>query len=365
MAQLHERNRRLRKLMFLAGVASVALLGGCRETETPAASPLPVRVQQVTLMQYKPEFTLTGEISARVQSDLSFRLSGRIVERTVDVGAHVEAGQVLARLDPKVQEADVDGAAAAVQAAAAKLRQVAANYERQKALLERGHTTRRDYDQAEQEHRSTQALLDSTKAQLAAARDQSDQTVLRAPAAGIITARHMEVGQVAQPSQPVFALAQDGPRDAIVNVQESVITADFTEGVEIALVSDPTIRTGGEVREVAPVVNATGAVRVKIGIARTPPGMELGSAVRVTARTQPRETVVLPWSALYSDNDKPSVWVVDPQNRTVSLRQIDIEAYRNSDIVVRGGLRPGEIVVTLGAQLLRPAQQVGFAEVGQ
>ena len=119
-----------------------------------------------------------------------------------------------------MQEADVEGANAGVQAAEAKLRQVTSNFERQKALLKDGFTTQRDYDQAEQEHRSAQAMLDSARAQLATARDQLAQTVLRAPSPGIITARHMEVGQVAQPSQPVFALAQDGPRDAVINVQE-------------------------------------------------------------------------------------------------------------------------------------------------
>ena len=201
-----------------------------------------MKVQPVKLLKYAPKATLTGEIIARVQSDLSFRVSGRIIERKVDVGAHVQAAEVLARLDPKVQEADVEGAAAAVQAAEAKLRQVTSNFERQKTLIALGWTTQRDYDQAEQEHRSALAMLDSAKAQLATARDQLAQTVLRAPSPGIITASTMEVGQVAQPGQPVFALAQDGPRDAVINIQESVFAAGFNDGVEISLVSDPKIK---------------------------------------------------------------------------------------------------------------------------
>jgi RND family efflux transporter MFP subunit len=339
----------------------IALLGGCQQ-EQAKHPPLSVKVQQVKLMKYTPAVTLTGEITARVQSNLSFRLSGRMIERKADVGAHVEAGDVLARLDTKVQEADVEGAAAAVQAAEAKLHQVASVFERQKSLLAQGFTTRRDYDQSQQQHRSAQAMLDSAKAQLATARDQLEQTVLRAPASGVITARHVEVGRVVQPGMPVFTLAEDGPRDAVVNVQESVLTAAYNEAVAIALVTDPGIKTTGEVREVAPVINAAGSVRVKIGIAETPLEMVLGSAVRVTARAQPRDMVVLPWSVLYADKGKPAVWVVDPQSHAVELRRIEIAAYKNSDIVVRGGLRPGEIVVTVGTHLLRPAQQVAFAE---
>lgn len=339
----------------------VVLLGGCQD-ERAKYPPLSVKVQQVQLQNYMPEIALTGEISARIQSDLSFRISGQIIERKVEVGAHVAAGDVLARLDAKLQEADVNGAAAAVQAAEARLRQVTSNFERQKSLLGQGYTTQREYDQAEQEHRSAQAMLDSAKAQLASARDQLDQTVLRAPAAGVITARYVEAGQVVQPSQPVFALAQDGPRDAIVNVQESVFTAGFAEGIEIELVSDPKITAGGEVREISPALNATGAVRVKIGVLQTPPEMVLGSAVRISAHAERHEMAVLPWSALYSDDGKPAVWIVDPQTKLVSLRRIEIAAYKNSDVVVRGGLRPGEIVVTVGTHLLRSAQQVAIAE---
>lgn len=214
----HRPNQIRRPMLRLACCLGIAFLGGCRQEEAKTNPLLPVKVQPVKLTKYTPGVTLTGEISARVQSDLSFRLSGQVIERKVDVGANVQAGEVLARLDPKVQQDDVEGAAAAVQAAEAKLRQVASAFERQKALLKDGFTTQREFDQAEQEDRSAQAMLDSAKAQLASARDQLAQTVLRAPSAGVITARNVEVGQVVQPSQPSFVLAQEGPRDAVINV---------------------------------------------------------------------------------------------------------------------------------------------------
>jgi len=353
-----------RAAVWLACCVSVALLAGCKQEEPKRAQLLPVRAQVVKLVSYTPEVTLSGEIAARVQSDLSFRISGQVVEWNVDVGAHVNVGDVLARLDSKVQEADVAGGAAAVQAAEARLRQVTSVFNRQKDLLAQRFTTQREYDQAEQEQRSAQAMLDSAYAQLATARDQLAQTVLRAPSPGIITARHVEIGQVVQTSQSAFALAQDGPRDAVVNVQETLLAGGPYDGleIEIALVDDHRIKARGEIREISPVVNATGGVRVKIGISATPPEMVLGSAVRLTAHARPREMAILPWSALYADGARPAVWVVDPQSRAVALRPIEVEAYKNSDIVIRGGIGPGEMVVTSGGQRLRPAQQVAFAE---
>ena len=353
-----------RCMLSLACCLSVALLVGCKQEEAKPAQFLPVKAEAAKLVNYQPEVTLTGEISARVRSALSFRISGQVVEWKVDVGAHVDPGDVLARLDSKVQEADVAGAAAAVQAADAKLRQVTSVFNRQKDLLAQRFTTQREYDQAEQDQRSAQAQLDGAQAQLATARDSLAQTVLRAPSPGIVTARGIEVGQVVQTGQPAFTLAQDGPRDAVVNVQETLLAAGPYDGlqIEIALVDDPKIKAHGEMREISPVVNATGGVQVKIGIAETPPEMGLGSAVRLTAHARPREMVVLPWSALYADGKRPAVWVVDPQTRAVALRRIEIEAYENSDVVVRDGLRPGEMVVTSGVQRLRPAQQVALTE---
>jgi len=358
-----QRRRDHKRLVALGLICGAALLAGCDQQDRRKDAKLPVKAQPVRFVPYAPKAALSGEVVARVQSELSFRVSGQIVERKVDVASHVQAGDELARLDPKLQEADVEGATAAVQAADAKLRQVAASFERQKKLIAQGWTTQRDYDQAEQEQRSAAAALDGAKAQLATARDQLAQTVLRAPSAGVITARTIEIGQVAQPGQSVFSLALDGPRDAVVNVQESLFAGGLGGAVEVALVSDPAIGTTGEVREISPAVNATGAVRVKIHLLHPPPQLALGSTVRVALQAQARQMAVLPSSALYADGVAPAVWVLDPASRTVALRRIEIESYGNADVILRAGLRPGEWVVTSGVQLLRPAQQV--AVVGE
>ena len=134
----------------------------------------------------------------------------------------------------------LNSAQATVQAAEAQLRQASSALERQKALLERGYTTRREYDAAEEAFRTSQSSLDSANAQLATARDQLSYTVLRAGTPGIITARNAEAGQVVQAAQAVFSLAQDGARDAVFYLHESAFSHDLARPeVEIALVADP------------------------------------------------------------------------------------------------------------------------------
>jgi membrane fusion protein, multidrug efflux system len=361
----HFVQRRLKlQAVFLCSAFLSAALAGCGPKEAPREELTLVKAQAVGFSDYAPRITFTGEIRARAQSDLSFRVAGRVIERNADVGVHVTAGQILARIDPKEQESDVAASAATVQAAEAQLRVASSKFDRQKTLLAQGFTTRREYDQAEQTFRVAQGSLDSARAQLGSTRDQQSQTTLTAPASGVITARNMEIGQVAQPAQTVFTLAQDGPRDAVFNVHESMVGRNGVDNaVEIALASDPAVKTVGELREVAPAIDtATGTVRVKIGLASAPPEMVLGSPVIATAHVRPRKMAVLPWSALFSQKEKPAVWIVDPQTMTVSLRRIEIESYRTGEAVVRGGLQQGDVVVTAGAQLLRPAQKIAFSE---
>ena len=133
---------------------------------------------------------------AQVQNDLSFRLNGKIIERSVDVGDHVMADQILARLDPRTQEADVESATAGLQSAEAQLKQETATYQRQKALIDAGFTTRTSFDQAEQSLRTAQASLDSANNQRKSAENQLSYTILKAGETGVITARFAEVGQV-------------------------------------------------------------------------------------------------------------------------------------------------------------------------
>ena len=199
------------------GILSLGLLAGCNDGAPEPQAPL-ARIDATTaeFVDFAPRATLTGTIMAQVQNDLSFRLSGKIIERNVDVGDHVTADQVLARLDPQTQQADVESAKAGVQSAEAQLKQATATFQRQKTLLDSGFTTRaRPIDQAEQSFRTAQASLDSANAQLTSAQDQLNYTILKAGESGMITARYAETGQVVEQARAIFTIAKDGPRDAV------------------------------------------------------------------------------------------------------------------------------------------------------
>ena len=182
------------------------------------------------------------------------------------------------------------------------LRQATSTYERQKALLAQGFTTKREHDQAQEAFRTAQAALDTARAQLGTARDHLSDTVLRAGVPGVITARKAETGQVVQAAQTVFSIAQDGPRDAVFHVYESIFTHELANpAIALTLVSDPAVKAKGTVREISPTVDrATGTVRAKVGIEHPPAAMTLGAAVVGEGRFQPRKLVVIPWSALSS-----------------------------------------------------------------
>jgi RND family efflux transporter MFP subunit len=345
---------------IVCAVATIGLLAGCDRKSAPPRPPTTVGVVITRPTEYARTVAVTGEIAARVSSDLSFRVSGRIRERKVDVGDHVVAGQVLAMLDPEQQQAGLAAAQANVQSAEATVSQTASAFERQEKLMGPGFTTRREHDQAEQDFHTAQSSLDAAKAQLGMAQDQLDQTTLVADKAGVITARAAEAGQVVQAAQAVYTLAQDGPRDAVFNVDESTLARkpDDTT-VHIALVTDPKIEATARLREISPVVDpVSGTVRMKFEVVDPPAAMGLGAPVTGSGHFTPRKAIILPWTALTSENAKPAVWVVNPSNNTVSLRQIDLDAFETELIVVRGGLEPGQMVVSRGAQLLHPNQVV-------
>jgi RND family efflux transporter MFP subunit len=340
------------------------LLAACKDhSDASVERPALVQTERVQPRNGQATVTLTGEVQARFRADLSFRVNGRVLARLVDVGAHVNAGDLLARLDPAEQQADFDAATAGVAAAAAQLRVAQATFDRQSALLANGFTTRVAYDQAQEQLRTAQSTLESAKAELGKAREALDDTELHARAAGVITARSLEVGQVVQAAQSVFTLAQDGERDAIFDVPESMFLGDVDHGhVSLALVSGPDITAVGYVREISPAVDPkSSTVRVKVAIQNPPPAMTLGSAIAGTAGTKAATEITVPWTALTATGSKPAVWIVDPKTSTASLKPVIVGAYEAGAVLIKEGLEAGDRVVIDGGKLLSSGQPVTFA----
>ncbi|EPE96376.1 efflux RND transporter periplasmic adaptor subunit [Rhizobium grahamii] len=338
-----------------------AVLAACDEK---AAVPPPlqqVRVVAAAETRYQPGAEITGEVRARVQTELSFRVSGRIVDRKVDVGSHVHAGDVLARLNDTEQEADVSVARAALESAQAVVAQKTLAFDRAKSLLQSQAVPRAIFDDAQKELLSAQASLEAAEAALATAEDALSYTELRAAADGIITARGIETGQVVSAAQSAFTLAHDGPEDAVFDVFE----AFFLDGrplndVEVAPVSDPAHDVHAGIREVSPVIDGkSGTIRIKVGL-QDAAQWPLGTPVVGKLRASQRDGIVLPYTAIASAGGEPAVWLVNPQHHSVSLRKISVGRYRQNDFVVTSGVAAQDLIVTEGGKFLKEGQAVAW-----
>ncbi|EJZ55951.1 efflux RND transporter periplasmic adaptor subunit [Pseudomonas sp. RSB 5.4] len=338
-------------------------LTACGKKEAPAEYFPRVFVQVVKPADYAAAVTLTGDVQARVQTELSFRVGGKIIQRMVDVGDRVSAKQVLAKLDPKDLQTNVDSAQAQVVAEQARVKQSAAAFVRQQKLLPKGYTSQSEFDSAQAALRSSQSALSAAQAQLANAKDQLSYTSLIADAPGIITERQAEVGQVVQATAPIFKLARDGDRDAVFNVYESLLSERPADrSIVVSLLDNPNIKTTGTVREITPAVSAqSGTVQVKVTLDSLPQGMQLGSVVSATAKGTGKTAVELPWSALTKNISDPAVWMVDDKGQA-QLHNVTVGRYLTGKVIISGGLNGGEKVIVAGGQLLHPGMKVEIAE---
>jgi membrane fusion protein, multidrug efflux system len=338
-----------------------AFLAACDDAAPPPAPEIrPVRVTTVAPRTGGDTVSLTGTIEAETEVNLAFRIDGRMVERTVNVGDRVKGGQLIARLDRTTEENGLRAARAELTAARARLTEARNNYQRQRELLQTGFTTRVRYDEATRTLRSAESALDASQAQVNIAETRLGYTDLFADAGGTVTARGAEPGEVVQPGRMIVQIAREEGRDAVFDVPPSLKDQAPAEPViEVALTMDPSVRTTGRVREVSPRADpATGTFRVRVGLDSPPPAMRLGSTVTGRMEIGGSAMIEVPASALTRAQGDPAVWVVDPATQTVALRPIEVVRFDPARVLVGQGLETGDIVVTAGVQALRPGQKV-------
>lgn len=345
---------------ILAAALIVVTLTGCHEKVPPTAQARLVRTVTVERGAEGETVSLTGRVQAKDHVSLAFRLDGRMTERPVNVGDVLTAGQVVARLDPQIQQNTLRSAQANLSSAEAQLTEARLTFARQDKLLKPGWTSRDQYDAAQQTMLSAQAQVDSARAQVGNAQEQLGYTVLSADAPGQVTAVGAEPGEVVRAGQMIVELARQGGRDAVFDVPEQLIrTGPRDPVVEIALNDDPKVKATGRVREVAPQANAaTRTFEVKVGLIDPPEAMHLGSTVTGRIRLAPPPGVEVPASALTESEGRQAVWVVDPHDQTVSLRSVTVLRYDATSVVISEGLERGDVVVTAGVHVLRPGQKV-------
>ena len=350
--------------MFRFRIAAAAMIAatlwGCDQGTPPAPQARPVRAITIERGAQGETVSLTGQIRAKDQTNLAFRLDGRMIERPVNVGDMVTAGQVVARLDPQIQQNALRSAQANLASVQALRTQAQLTFGRQQKLLKSGWTTRADFDSAQQSLLTVQAQVDSAQAQVRIAQELMGYTVLSADAAGAVTAVGAEPGEVVRAGQMVVRLARQGARDAVFDVPEQLMrTGPRDPLVEITLTDDPQVKATGRVREVAPQADpTTRTFQVKVGIIDPPEAMHLGSTITGRIKLSAPPGVEVPASALTEADGRPAVWVVDPKSMTVALRNVDVLRYDPATVVISHGLQTGDTVVTAGVQTLRPGQKV-------
>jgi RND family efflux transporter MFP subunit len=346
--------------VILTGLLAGALAGCNEEAKVAEPQPRPVRTVTLEKSEAGVPVVLTGRIEALDEAALGFRISGRMLERTVNTGDRVEAGQVLGRLEALNELNALRVAKANLAAAQAKKTQVSNHFERQQTLLRQGWTTRANYDQAERELRTAEANLESTEAQLEAAHDQVSFTELKADAEGVVTAVGAEPGEVVQAGQMIVRLARQGGRDAVFDIPAQVLRAAPADPViNVRLADDTTVTASGRVREVAPQADpVTRTFQVKVGLTDPPDAMRLGATVTGTLQTDAVPMIEIPSAALTEFNGHPAVWLVDPNSYTVEIRNVELSRFDPATVTVSQGLDTGDVVVTAGVQALRPGQKV-------
>jgi len=346
---------------WLVLLAVATVLASCKpDTKVEAPEIRPVRTVTAAKGKAGETVVLTGHVQAEDEPAFAFRIAGRMIERPVNVGDRVEAGQVLAKLDPENELNELRSAESTLAAAQGQLTYARGDFDRQRQLLANGHTPRARFDQSQNALQSAQSQVDNAEAQLRIARDRVSWTTLEADAPGTVTARGAEPGEVVQAGQMIVRLARQGGRDAVFDVPAQLLRSAPSESeITVRLTDDPSVTATGRVREIAPQADpVTRTFEVKVGLSDPPQAMRLGATVTGSVKLESEPVISIPASALTELNRQPAVWIVDPKNLTVSMRNVELLRHDPGTVVIAQGLDTGDIVVTAGIQALHPGQKV-------
>ena len=349
--------------------ALVILLTACSKAP-PADEPVrAVRTQVVGVGSAAVSHEYAAEVRARTESKLGFRVGGKLVRRLVDAGDVVKAGQALAHLDGQDLRLGQDAAQAAWAAARANLEWSEAEFKRYRELRDQGFISSAELDRREAALKSARAQSDQLRAQANVQGNQATYAVLTADAAGVVTAVDAEPGAVVQAGTTVLRVAHDGPRDVAFQIPEDRVgevraLLGKAGALKVKLWgSDERIpATLREVGAAADPVTRTFAAKADIGQAP----VRIGQTARVIVEAGAREGAIrLPLAAVFEQQGRSTVWVLDRQAMTVSARPVAIAGAEGNLVVVAGGLDAGQTVVTAGVHTLTPGQRVKlYAEPG-
>jgi RND family efflux transporter MFP subunit len=348
---------------FLAGLslaAVAAVLSGCNEKVAEKAAPgRPVLVAAVQYKPESPERSFVGTIRPRVETDMGFRVPGKVAKRLVEVGQTVDIGQPLATLDQVDLKLQAEQSEAEFRAATGVLAQAAASEQRAKDLRAKGWTTEAQMDQARAAADEARARLNRAERSVELTKNSLSYATLVADTRGVVTATLIDSGQVVASGQTAVRVARFAEKEAVVAIPETLVGRAKEGTASVSLWSEPNKKYAAKLREIAPAADpATRTYLAKFSLPDAGDSVSLGMTATLTlADTATSSVARLPLSALYSQGGNPSLYIVDDKG-DVSLKPVTVKSYESNDVVISGGVDEGSKVVVLGVQKLDPAQKV-------
>jgi RND family efflux transporter MFP subunit len=335
------------------------VLAGCGQQ---AAAPEPVRPVLSTIVAPREAINVAvvGTVQPQFKTDFGFRVLGRLIARSVNVGDSVDKGQSLAAVDPFAAESAVRSALAELSTAQARLANASGTADRQRTLIETGAVPQATLDSAEQGDASAQAAVVRARSNLTRAREQLSYTTVATDYAGVVTAIGAEVGQIVSPGQTVVTVARPDIREAVIDVADDLANAlRIGLPLVVTLQLDPRVRATGKVREIAPQADpVTRSRRVRITLDRPPETFRLGTTIMTLIPGGAARGFRLPETAILTQEGKSSVWLLDPATKTVTSRNVQIAANNDGSVDVTSGIETGARIVTAGVHHLKNGQHV-------
>lgn len=344
----------------LAVLLPALALGGCDQSTAEKTVPTrPVLVASVHYAPEAPERSFVGTIRPRIETDMGFRVAGKVEKRLVEVGQIVEVGQPLATLDKIDLRLQAEQAQAERSAATGTLAQASAAEARAKELKVKGWATDAQLDQAKASADEARARLNRAERSVELTNNSLSYTTLAADTRGVVTATLIDAGQVVAAGQTAIRVARIAEKEAVVAIPET-LTGRAKDGVaSVSLWSEPGKKYAAKLREIAPQADpATRTYLAKFSLPDADDRVSLGMTATLTIADRDTERVArLPLSALFSQGAAPSLYVVDDAGK-VTLKPVTVKSYGTDDVVITGGVEEGAKVVTLGVQKLDPAEKV-------
>ena len=345
------------------GMAALAVLAACSEAPEQATPLRSVLVMSADRAMVSSKALLSGEVRARHEADLSFQVGGKLVERRVDVGAVVTKGQVLGRIDPQDVNQTAAAARAAVTAAESDVTLARVELERTRELRARNFVSASVLDERTTSFKAAEARLAQARAQARVAGNQAAYARLLADGDGVVTAVLAEPGQVVGAGQPVMRVARHGEREILAYLPESRRKeVAVGSAAEVRPWADAARSYAGTIREIAPAADATTRTyALRVAVPDADEALPLGASAVVVFTGDSGGQILLPLPAVTRQGDDASVWVVTGDQSgegVVQPRRVEVAAYREDGVLVKGGLTASDRIVVAGAHTLVPGQKV-------